>query len=280
MNELLLQTRSLLVKHPVLWLPTLCAAALSYMWNQLGAIIVHGLLPWILTTHSALGGEVPDTSPLRVVTSYAVSFLSKNSCQYADICCFVAAMLITAKMAGHATAKDGEIVPYAGLSISSCMAGALRLGLIAYLLAIAASGPVLVPFMYYLQKENRLDAVNQLYVPILATACIYAMLAYFLTPAAIRLLISSIGRPLTATKISTARICSLFAAAAIMILAAIQVLAPRPITHTLVQRALLAILWSVLVALPYAPLFVALSLLAQENEEQTTASAEANPLRG
>jgi hypothetical protein len=287
MKEIFLQTSTVLRGRPMLWLPVVCAAILSYCWTQLGAIVSHGLLRGILTTQSVLGGTVSDTSPLRVATSYVVGFLAKSSFQYADVCCFVIALLVTAKICGQIPSKNPVFLPYADISIANYTTAVLRFGLLAYLLAYASMALVLAASVYFLQRARELTQANQLRFPILAAACMYGMLAYFLSPAAMRLLRVARDRSVTANEIATARKCSLWAGAAMTLLSTAQILVPRPIESTLPERIVMAVFWSVLVALPYAPLFVSLSLVAagyqptrgsfasleDDGERQTTANA-------
>ncbi len=67
---------------------------------------------------------------------------------------------------------------------------------------------------------------------------------------------------------ATGRLCSMLAGVALTALAALNLLAPKPHDPTPAVSVLYGLLWTVVVALPYMPLLVALSLLMVDSDEE------------
>jgi hypothetical protein len=263
MRDLWHRTVELIRTYPVLSLPAIWAACLSYGWEQLRRIILHNVLPLVLYRTSVLGASVPDTSPSRVAVLYVLSLSNTVVLQYADICGYVVALLITAKMLGRLTADNPKDAPYANISIASHWSGVLWLGLLAY---VVAFGSVVIfiflPIAYFPAAAHHLLSILKRPYFMAPTGFItYAALAYFLTPVALRLLSRLGKRGISCKEIATGRKSWLITGAAITALSFIQLSTPKPFDANLAERAAVGLFWTIFVSLPYVPLFIALSLL-------------------
>lgn len=107
------------------------------------------------------------------------------------------------------------------------------------------------------------------------TFVMYALLAYFLTPAALRLLSRSEKNGISNNEIGIGRKYWLIAGAAITALSLIQLSTPKPFDANLAEGALFGLFSTMLVSLPYAPLFIALSLLGAGFHKRTTTHRDA-----
>ena len=260
MKELWRRTVELIRHYPVLWLPVLWADSLRYGWEQLRLIILHAVLPSLFYRQSLFGASVPDTSQGRVAVFYVLNLTNTVVLQYADICGYVVALLITAKMLGRLTAYDPKDTPYANISIASHWSGVLWLGLLVYVVAFG-SGVIFIPAAYYTGAARHLSILSKPYVIAPVGFVMYALLAYFLTPVALRLLSRSEKNEIRGKDIATGRTCWLLAGAAITVLSLIQLSTPNPFDANLAERAAVGLFWTIFVSLPYTPLFIAISLL-------------------
>jgi len=261
MKELWRRTVGLISSYPVLWLPVIWAATLSYGWTHLRLIILHDVLPSVLKRQSVLGGSVADTTHAKATVFYVLATISTNVCEYADVCCFVVALLMTAKMVGRLTSVDLNGSPYADISPTSRGTGALWVGLVTYLMGSGLGAVVFVPLLYYASSVHHFALASRPYIVAPGVFVIYAVLAYFVTPIALRLLARSGKNAIGDEERSAGRLSSLLTGASIATLSFIQLSTPKPFDSNLAKSAVVGLSWTVLVSLPYAPLFIALSLL-------------------
>jgi hypothetical protein len=275
MKELWRGTVELIRRYPVLWLPVIWAALLSYGFGQLRLIILHDVLPLMLRHRSVLGGYVSDESPGRASTIAVLAAVNTNVIQYADVCCYVIALLMTAKMLGRLTATAEQDNPYADISIANHRSGVLLLGLLTYVLALASGTLGFAPILYYAYSVHHLSILTRPYVTATELLFIYAMLAYFATPMALRLLSRPRRHTVDAETISTGRKCSLMVGIAITLLSVIQQSFSKPYFQGLAVSAGFGVLSTVFLALPYIGLFVALSLVVAERQSDDAAVADA-----
>lgn len=252
-------------QHIVLWLPVVGAALLSSGWAQLRRSTIHQILPWILRArqgHSVLGGTFPtsgnSTAGYGVV--YVASFLITTVCEYADICCYVIAMLIIAHLLGKLMTDVTHDKPYIGFSIARHGLGVLWLSLLVYLLALASSALVFLPTTFY--PTSRLW---QPLVTITVVLVMYSALAFFITPVALRLLARVGGAQIGPEEIAIGRKCSLFVGVAISLLSAVQLSIAGKLHVDHAQREAFGIVGTIVTALPYVPLFLALSLISMKD---------------
>jgi hypothetical protein len=261
MKKLWRRTVELIRSYPVLWLPVIWAGCLSYGWAHLRLIVLHDVLPAVMKQQSVLGGSVPDTSPARVGAFFILSVINTNVLQYADICGYVVALLMTAKMLGRLTDNEPDRAPYADISIASRWAGVLWVALITYVMGWGMGAVAMWPIVYYADSVHHPSIASRPYIVTPAILPVYVVLAYFVTPMALRLLSRSGKNAMGNKERSLGRLSSLLAGAAVAMLAFIQLSAPKLFYPSASVATLIGLFWAVLISLPYAPLFIALSLL-------------------
>ncbi len=252
-------------QHMVLWLPVVGAALLSCGWMQLRKSAIHQILPWTLRAHqgrSVLGGSFPtsENSTAGYGVVYVASFLITTVCEYADICCYVLAMLIIAHLLGKLMTDATHDKPYVGFSVARHGLGALWLSLLVYLLALASSALVFLPLTFY--PTSRLGSP---FMPIAVVLVMYSALAFFITPFALRLLAQTGGKAIGPKELSIGRKCSLLAGVAISVFSAIQLTLVKALHADPAQREAFGIVGTIVTALPYVPLFLALSLISRRD---------------
>ena len=250
-------------QHTVLWLPVVGAALLSCGWTQLRRSAIHQMLPWILRAHqghSVLGGSFPTSeNSTGYGLVYVASFLITTVCEYADICCYVIAMLIIAHLLGKLMTDATHDKPYISFSVARHGLGVLWLSLLVYLLALASSALVFLPVTFY--PTSRLGQPFTIAVVLV----MYSALAFFITPVALRLLARAGGAQIGPEEVAIGRRCSLFVGVAISLLSAVQLSIAGKLHVDHAQREAFGIVGTIVTALPYVPLFLALSLISMKD---------------
>ena len=274
MKELWRRTVELIRRYPVLWLPAIWAGCLSYGWAHLRLILLHDVFPAVMKQQSVLGGSVSDTSPGRVGAFFLLSVVNTNILQYADVCGYVVALLMIAKMLGRLTANEPSGAPYADISIASRWEGVLWIALVTYVVALGMGAVAMWPVAYYAGSVHHPSIASRPYVVTLAILPLYAVLAYFVTPMALRLLARSGKNAIGYEERSLGRLSSLLACAAIATLSFIQLSTPKPFGLNALETALIGLFWAVLISLPYTPLFIAVSLLGAGFIQEAAPPAE------
>lgn len=261
MKELWHRTIELSRGYPSLWLPVLMAAPLSYVWWQLQPIVQHQIIFSLMQPHSVLTGAMGSSSE-KYWEAYLLIGLVKFGLLLIDVCGYVIAMLVTARMLGRLLAQDTQNAPYADISISSHSRSVLRLSFLTLILALALGALLGIPAFAYAASVHRTSLLTKPYVIGIGILIIYLVLAYFITPLALRLLARSQSKAIEAAELSAGRKASMFTGLAIAVISVLQLEAAHSYQTTLTQRMVFAIAGTVITALPYTPLFIALSLLA------------------
>ena len=251
-------------QHTVLWLPVVGAALLSCGWAQLRKSAIHQILPWILRArqgHFVLGGTFPTSgnSTAGYGVIYLASFFITTLCEYADICCYVIAMLIIAHLLGKPMTDATHDKPYISFSVARHGLGVLWLSLLVYLLALASSALVFLPVTFY--PTSRLGQPFTIAVVLV----MYSALAFFITPVALRLLARAGGAQIGPEEVAIGRKCSLLVGVAISLLSAVQLSIAGKLHVDHAQREAFGIVGTIVTALPYVPLFLALSLISMKD---------------
>ena len=264
MKELWHRTIELFRGYPSLWLPVLVAAFLRYLWRQLQPIVQHQILLCLLQSHSVLTGSTGtiDSSSAKYWEAYLLLGFAKFGLLLIDVCGYVTAMLVTAKMLSRLIANDTQNAPYADISISSHSRSVLWLSFLTLVLALASGALILIPVSAYSASIHRISLITKPYVIGIHILIMYLVLAYFITPLALRLLARSQSHEIGAVELSAGRKASMFTGLAIAVISVLQLEAAHSYQTTLTQRMVFAIAGTVITALPYTPLFIALSLLA------------------
>jgi hypothetical protein len=276
MKELWRRTLELIRRYPVLWVPVLWAGALSYGWGQLRWILLEDVLPLLLRSsqqRSVLGGMVTGVSQRATVFVQVLGGLATYFCQYAQICCYVFALMMTAKILRNVLSGQGHDNPYADLSIGRQRGGVLLLG---FLIWVVGGAMGVLFFLAVTTHANSVYTSMLFARPYLVGVVSFATCAvpaYLFTPMALRLLSVRIK----SEQIARGRKASLLAAVAFAGLAAIQNSVPETHAEGLSRLVAIGILRILIFSLPYVPLLVALCLVAVEPEEGPGAGG---PLEG
>ena len=264
MKELWRKTVELCRRHPVLWLPVIAAAILSPLWRELGKTLSRDV-----AISSMRGSSVLDGSS---ASSFSVPqwlfYVPGPACAIADACCYVIAMLVTAKLLGRLLAEASHALPYQNIAKTATKGSAFLLGFLVYLLSTGVSVLILLPITSLITGMHRPVLMTSPYLIGAELIPMYFALGYFLTPMALRLLAKSTGIVMDGDRIVLGRECSFLAGAAITILSVTFLVVGRSFHTTLAQATAYGFASAIISALPYTPLFVAFSLLSMKNEDE------------
>ena len=272
MKELWHRTIELSRGYPSLWLPVLVAAPLSYVWRQLQPIVQHQIIFSLMQPHSVLTGSMGtiDGGSEQYWEAYLLIGIAKFGLLLIDVCGYVIAMLVTARMLGRLIATDTQNAPYADTSIYSHSRSVLRLSSLTLVLALAFGALIGIPAGIYAASVHQISLLTKPYIIGIAALILYLVLSYFITPLALRLLARSQSQEIGAAELSAGRKASMFTGLAIAVISVVQLEAAHSYQTTLTQRMVFAIAGTVITALPYTPLFIALSLLAMGDLKEAT----------
>jgi len=250
--------------HPSLVAPVFGAALLSCGWGQVRFAFIHHLLPWMLTLHhehSVLAGDIGSgiITPLQSAVAYAASFIVSTACELFDVCGYFVAMLMTSALMqrlGLIQSGDTRLNPRRdGIAI-------LRISALSFLLMYGSIVIVSFPGLYWLFHKSENTFRNNNILGIIAATLGYIALAYFVAPMALKLLAKSGDNFVGPTEARLGRQCSLLAVLAVTSLSAIQLFVRLPSGADSAARTVFAVVSTIVVALPYAPLFVTFGLIA------------------
>ena len=255
-------------QHVVLWLPVVGAALLSYGWMQLRKSAIHQILPGILRAHqghSVLGGSFPASGDGTAEYGvYVASFLITTACEYADICCYVIAMLIIARLLSKLMTETTHGGSYRGFSVARHGLSGLWLSLFVYLLALASTA-LMFPLLSSATALHRSSLLKLPFVIAVVYLVMYSALAFFTTPVALRLLARAGGAEIGPQEIAIGRRCSLLAGLAISLFSGIQLSIVEKLHTDHAQSEAFGIVGTIFIALPYVPLFIAFSLISMKD---------------
>lgn len=251
-------------EYPALWLPVIFADAAGFALRSSRRAAVFSVTRLTLSMfrgHSVLGGSTglehrPTVETLAYIAGGLIGFLLES----AQIVLYVIALFVTARMVWERIAlqmpderprADGAMVAFS-----------IRVMLVGVGLWIAGS------VLLWAAMSTRWHALMQWWVvSVLISAVTMSMSAYVIVPPALRLLADPMKLP-DKRSIRLGRKC---AVAAVIASAGLMILAHIAIGITYGSHAeILGIgaIASVTVALPYVPLYIALSLLARNEQTE------------
>ncbi len=273
MGELWRDLSDLLWKRPVLWLPVLAADLLGFLVNLgrsawLRAIVLRGS-----EYHSALGGAPTHAAmtPGTVETTSILALLITWASYFLRLLFYAAALIITSALARgflsrlpnpwteigpRLRATRGGIVELTLRSLAVYAVAALVLGLLGKTVAKAGGAAIL--------RSGWFDPV--------LTLLVIAVLAITVAPAAVHILA---GRAVTPAIDREAQVLAFSTGIVSMLLGTFVAMNVRTLLHTPPSIGIpLEIVGSLLVALPFAPMFVGLILLARKAVREADIVAE------
>jgi len=265
-KELWRKTIELCRRHPVLWMPVIGAAILSPLWRELGKTLSRDVAISSMGGRSVLDGSSANSFSLPRWLFYVPA----PACGIVDACCYVIAMLVTAKLLGRLLVEVSHAGPYDKVAKTTVKGPAFLLGLLVYLLSTGVSVLILLSVTSLATSTHRPVLMTSPYLIGAEIIPMYFALGYFLTPMALRLLTKSNGTLMDSDRIAMGRECSFLAGATITILSVTSLAVGRSLHTTPVQAAVYGFASTIISALPYTPLFVAFSCLALKNEDEQT----------
>ena len=246
MNDLWRSVRAMLQQSPVLWVPAMMAGLLNYWLDKLRHLTIRGI------GMQSFLGRFTQPELFWIIAPIGVLY------RLAGVCGFVVAMLVTAKLIGKIRIQNRKPNSFAHMLVRNHLGGAVVLGFLATIFAAAVAVILMVPIFYGPPVLMRPTALS------IETLVFSMVLAYFIAPLGLKLLARSVARDIVPTQISLGRKCAFVAAGATTALG----YAAQAIAQNLVSSDARGIGFSaaeaMFVALPYAPLFVSLSLVVAE----------------
>lgn len=257
------RTVTLLREYPVLWLPVMFADAAGFAVKSSQPVVTSYLLQFLFRGRSILGFKTVDHSTVNNTFAYVLAVTLTQIARFTPIVLYAAAFLITARLARERTGMQWE-------GRRRLVSSALLLSLRVYLIAIPLSFVLFIPLAF---TWPRWPAIfTHWLVAYLIGLLLMFTLAYLMVPVALRALTSftmpQAGRGFV-------RLGRKFAIAAVIASTGLLILehvigGAIHANHS--QLLVIQGIMSLIAALPYVPLYVALTLLT--GDEQTYVTEE------
>lgn len=275
MIQLLRKSIDLLRWNPILWMPYLVAQLLAIGLWKIWGILRTDIFQWFTTSHSVLGGTVPDMDHSALASASLVAIPIGLATVFAIVCFFVCALMTTAGIV-EAISQEQKV------DVRQILVGLVprwRRGLLFSVVVLLVSGACLAVvvasdffILYFLHGPDYLQ-----YRPDLSAASISTFgfttlwmgcTGWLLMPMAIRLLRLDRTVQVSSRTRNLGTAVVVLVAVAGVALGLILHRAERPIfLDTQWEFTALGIFNSIVANAPDALLFVALALLAREHSE-------------
>jgi hypothetical protein len=259
------RTVTLAREYPALWLPVIFAdlVGFSLRVNKLAAIefadrLFHRMFP----RHSVLIGTIGD-SPTAGVPSFVAAVLITFVIQSAPIVLYTVAYFVTARMVrryvGIESSSKGSHIgrKMVALSIRGLLVGCVA-GIAIGLLSVA-----------YLRSTWHVVGLPGIIFAEVMGAVVTSAFAYVMVPPAMRLLAEP-AESLNKRSIRLGRKCAIGAVMASTGLLILESIVVGIVYRTHAEIRTIQAIGSLLSALPYAPLYIALSLLTRDEQTEVT----------
>jgi hypothetical protein len=276
MKGLWRKTWNLFREYPILWLPYLGAELMAIGLWQLRGMVEKVIFQWFTTRHSVLGNF--ETSNLDHAT------LAKASLAYAPIgfatifivvCLFVIAMVASAQLVNADVSVQRSCLNTSLKGIASRWHKILMFAfkfLFTWFILFAVS-IWLLAVLLDMMHQSELPA--SLWASSIEATCVTVCLAWFLTPAAIRLLRSPNPEPVSIMVRRQGTILTLLVSSIEGLLGILaQPVDARLMTDIPVEREAVTLLTKLAVNLPDVLLFIGLALLAVNFSGESTSQPD------
>ncbi len=258
MSELWRDLSEVLWKRPVLWLPVLVADLLGYLLNVgRGALIRAVVLSRL--QHSVLSGQAVGAMTPGVAQSTSIlALLLTWTANFLRIFLYAAALVVTARLVWAVVSREKDVSVAA--AVRANLGGIFELALRA--LAIDAVAALLFSLtVSYLRKAGAVAILRNGWFTQGAALLLMVVLAVAVAPVAVRVLAGK--APGTAVS-RQAQLLALTLGFVSLLMGTFVATNGAALLHASAgARFGLELVGSLLVALPYAPMFVGLSLLAK-----------------
>lgn len=257
MKDLWFKTIRLSRNYPYLWTPVVFVAFLSYCWRIAGQILLRHVLLWSEQSSSVLGGSYGTGSTKR----HWLTYLPVPGFQLVDACCYVVAMFVTVKLAGRILTRDRTLETLGDISIFMRAFFVIWFGFLACILSIASFSLMFLPISSFAMSRHHTSWISSPYFVAVQVLPMYCALAYLLTPIALRMLDGSSIKPIRPIDLDLGRKAAILAGFAIVAISIPMLSFGRSFHGDSGQATTFAIISTILSSLPYAPLFIAFSIL-------------------
>jgi hypothetical protein len=257
------RTVTLAREHPALWLPVIFAdlAGFSLRVNKLAVIeLVDRLFHRMFPRHSVLIGTIGDSPNARTL-SFAAAVLISFVVQSAPVVLYTVAYFVTARMVwGYIGFESASKSSHAGRNMIALSIRGLLVGCVAWI----AIG--LVSVAYLRSRWHAAGLPRTIFAEVLV-AVLTSGFAYVMVPPAMRLLAEP-TEPLNKRSIRLGRKCAIAAVTASTGLLILESIVIGIMHGTHAEMRTIQAIGSLVAALPYAPLYIALSLLARDEQTE------------
>lgn len=258
-EELWRRTARLTYENPVLWLPVLLADLLGFGLQYGERTFASAMIRNAFRSHSVLAGATGfDSSSARVTFFSILSFLLRFGVEFLTVILYAWALFITARLVARCiAAKDWS-------DVANVAGKVLGLGLRAFLVVIAMVLSVFCIIELPLMWSRWHGLMTWWFFNDVVALVLMCASACVLVPAALRAL-SDVPAP-NRKHIHIARKSSIAAVVASTTLIVIAHFIEGQVRGSFTGVLATQVVNSVIFVLPYAPLYVALALLAADSE--------------
>lgn len=270
MRELWRRTADLFWEHPILWLPVLAADLLGQCVTQLQQLLTHRIVLSLVERHSVLG-NTPDLVAYKAAAMKAALLIAPFvwGSYFINICLYTMAFLVTARLV-----FTFQEQPSAASFAATLKAGHPRR---IFVFALKIFAMFILAAMLLLAVDLFVVSTHQAKLVAMAlwadgaAMVVSVCIAYCIVPSSLRL-IKDRNSFLADESIWRGRSIAILVVAASSVIAfcvqtAEQSLLGTSPVHPMTLLALGAIA-SLFAAVPYVPLFIALSLVAMQDDDE------------
>jgi hypothetical protein len=269
MQNLFRRASFLFWQYPILWLPIVIVYPLVFGLNLLANKLTHAIILSVFTTHSVLGNAPEPIAPPTSLQTLKWLLLTKPidwGTHLVAICLYACALVATGSMISAIRSAQkllfGRIFSPLQRSLPSLVYFSLKLLIVIGILAVPFS---LFTFVFFEKNGARYISIQNFS---LVFGTLYSLaIGYFMAPAAVKFLRPHNSEAISSEKANIARISSVLA---VIASGALSFITAQVRSSFLLKSAnwsylLYDALTSLISATPYIVLFIALSLLAENN---------------
>jgi hypothetical protein len=218
MKELLRKTTELFRDYPVLWVPYLCGEVGAFALEKLRWLTTQQVALWVATRHSVLGGESQVYDPAAMHKAMIFSAPAGIVTRFTGVCLVTFAFVVTAQLTWMILGKQTPSIAQAAIvslrqwrrilwfggKFCICMIAGLLLDFLPALLSLGTFS------VWDLRVRLHLSVTDIVWG---CELLIYVVVAWMITPAAVRLLLPPEGFGISPMQRSIARKMAILAVA-------------------------------------------------------------------
>jgi hypothetical protein len=263
MRTLWRKTSELFWQHGVLWLPVFVADLFSFGIDHLRKPLFNLVVTPLLTNHSIItGAQELTTDKTKIFMGEVSSMLIIAFLELISIVAFVSAFFATAKLVkrklGYLETDAREV------GLTHILGLCVRASVIVAPLALCG----FLVTTYFPIALHRFNLLLHSYATQVEGLLVMALIAYLLTPGALRAIAEPEGHVIDQETKSQGRQAALLAVVVSAVLLAFVTMAENSLLATPGQWFFIYLVASPITAMPYIPLYIALTLLAVEGSKE------------